>query len=171
MAANAPMKYSVDDLTPDILAGIGKIIAWWGYLQLQLGVIIREVTNVRKETGYVLTIGPDLNVLCTMIKTLTHSDHWIKDAGLRNDLAKFGKDVRDKSDHRNDYAHGVFGYQGDNPRIFVRHLFKSPPHRITPGTEPITPASLGKISDEARDLWLRAQDITHRLKALKRKRP
>ena len=39
--------HPIDDMPPEILAEIGKIIAWWGYLQFQLGVIIRESVRVK----------------------------------------------------------------------------------------------------------------------------
>ena len=164
-----PAKFGIDELPPEILAGIGRIVAWWGYLQFQLGVIIREATKLRKETGRVLTVGPEIGVLCNIIRTITFSDYWIKDDAIRSDLQKLGEDVRKKSDNRNDYAHGVFGYKGDNPKVFVRHLMRLPSHRIVPDEEPITPESLKKFSDEARALWVRAQEITHKLKALKQK--
>ena len=163
-------KYLIDDLPPDILAGIGLIIAWWGYLQLQLGVIIREAAKLEVETGFALTIGPDVVDLCKMIQSLAGTDHWIKDPVLRADMEKLRKDVLNKSSHRNEYAHGTFGYSGEDPKRYVRHLFSTPAQRIQPGEEPMTPESLTLISDEARALWQRAQDITHRLKALPGKR-
>lgn len=162
-----PKIYAVDDLPTDILAGIGKIIAWWGYLQFQLGVIIRVATKLSRDTGNVLTIGPDLSALCRIINTLADSDHWIKDENIRKDLSKLAKDVRDKSTKRNDYAHGVFGFSDNDQKVLVRHLFKKPQHKITPGTEKLTQHDLQIVIDEARDLWIRAQDLTHRLKALR----
>lgn len=74
-----PSNFDVDRLPADILSGIGLIIGWWGYLQFQLGVIIRKAMKLQDDTGRVLTYGPDLKVLCNIIDTLTHSDHWIKD--------------------------------------------------------------------------------------------
>ena len=43
------MLHAVDLMPQDILAEIGKIIAWWGYIQFQLGVIIREIAEIPKR--------------------------------------------------------------------------------------------------------------------------
>lgn len=161
--------HPIDEIPPDTFAEIGKIVAWWGYLQFQLGAIIREISNLPKDTGRVLTVGPDLSVLCNIIRTFTKSDHWIKDENIRADLEKLAKDVRDKSSDRNDYAHGVFGY-GENPNEFVRFLMKQPEHRIKPYAEPLKVDDLKKIANDARGLWIRAQDITERLKSSRKKR-
>lgn len=160
---SATFKNQIDEFPQEILAGIGEIVARWGYLQWQLAAIIREITNLPKDSGRVLTIGPELGVLCNIIKTLTHSDHWIKDDAIRADLKKLAKDVREKAEHRNDYAHGIFGL-GDKPNTFVRILVTSSAHRIKPDEEVITPDSLKKLADEAHQLWVRAQDITIRWK-------
>ena len=158
-----PSNFDVDRLPADILSGIGLIIGWWGYLQFQLGVIIRKAMKLQDDTGRVLTYGPDLSVLCNIIDTVTHSDHWIKDKGIRDDLKKLIKDVRDNSEKRNDYAHGMFGYD-EKKNVFIRHLLKTPAHRVTPGTEEMTVDSLGEVSDEARNLWSQAHGITGRLR-------
>jgi hypothetical protein len=97
-----------------------------------------------------------LGVLCTMIATLTSSDHWIKEASIRNDLKKLGSDVRDASKHRNDYAHGVFAL-GSRSGTFVRLLLMSGAHRLKPGEEEITVASLKAVASQAEHLWDRAQ--------------
>ncbi|MDP4028527.1 MAG: hypothetical protein Q8P42_06110 [Gallionella sp.] len=167
MSKIVPKIYAVDDIPTDILASIGKIIAWWGYLQFQLGVIIRIATKLSRGTGNVLTIGADLSSLCRIITTLADSDHWIKDENIRKDLAKFADDVRRKSTRRNDYAHGVFGFSDDDQNVLVRHLFKQSQHKVTPGIEKLTQHDLQIVIDEARDLWNRAQDLTHRLKSLR----
>jgi hypothetical protein len=109
LAIAPPPKYAVDDLPPDILAGIGKIIAWWGYLQFQLGAILREATAISENAGYVLTVGPDLSDLCRAIRSVADSDLWIADLALRKDLRKLVGDVLGKAGVRNSYAHGVFG--------------------------------------------------------------
>jgi hypothetical protein len=168
MTKPVPKIFAVDDIPPDILARIGKIIAWWGYLQFQLGVIIRVATKLPRDTGNVLTIGPDLGALCGILRTLAHSDHWIKDESIRKEIFKLADNVRDKSTKRNDYAHGVFGFSGDDQKEFVLHLLKKhPSHRVTPGKQILTPAILEQDVEEVRDLWSRAQDLTHKLKALR----
>jgi hypothetical protein len=99
--------------------------------------------KLNNDTGRVLTQGPDVSVLCNIIRTLTRSDHWIKDKAIRNDLEKLYKDVRDKAEMGNNYAHGIFGYD-EKKNTFIRHLFRSPAHRVTPGTEEMNVDSLGR---------------------------
>lgn len=161
--------HPIDEIPQAILAGIGEVVARWGYLQFQLGVIIREISSLPKDTGRVLTVGPDLSVLCNIIRTFTASNHWIKDEKIRADLKNLADDVREKSSDRNDYAHGVFGF-GENPNEFVRLLMKQPKHRIKPASEPLKVEDLKRIADDARNLWIRAQEITNKLKSSKRKR-
>src|SRR4051794_18870170 len=60
----------VDSLPVDILAGIGKLLAWWGYLQFQLGVVLREGCNWSKETGRLVTTDSNLRPLTRMLRVL-----------------------------------------------------------------------------------------------------
>jgi len=164
-----PGGFSVDDVPHDTVRQIGLLIGWWGYLQMQLGVVIREAIKVKRDTGRVITIGRDISVatLCDMIRHLVASDRWIQDATLRADADILRKAVLKATSNRNDYAHGVFGTDDEKPGVFVRHLLKDPVHKTSPGTEEITAESVGKLVQEARLLWLRAQDITQRLKGRK----
>jgi len=157
------MLHAVDLMPQDILAEIGKIIAWWGYIQFQLGVIIREIAEIPKDTGRVLTIGPDIIPLCKMLSTFTENDRWVKEKSLRESIRKFANEVQNKADHRNDYAHGIFGYD-DKKRCFVRHLMKTRSNRIQPQIEAIKVEDLKKYSGEARVLWEEAEKIIRALK-------
>jgi hypothetical protein len=149
--SSPPSEFDIDRLPPEIFSGIGRLIAWWGYLQFELGVIIREVTKLPEDTGRVLIIGAQLGVLCSTARTLTRSDRWIKDGNIRRDLIKLVGDVEKRAEKRNDYAHGVFDYDKDN-NVFVLHLFTRSAHRENPVSQPIDAESLEALSDEARDL-------------------
>src|SRR5687768_8815410 len=92
-----PARFAADEMPQELLAAIGEIIVRWGYLHFQLHVTVREVLSLRKDTGRVVLIGPELSVLCNMLRTLTASDHWIKDKGIREEIEQLGKDVRDAS--------------------------------------------------------------------------
>jgi hypothetical protein len=156
-------RYNIDGFPPEIARGIGEIIARWGYLQLQLGVIVRVALGMRKDAGRVVTGGANISELCRMLNTLAYSDHWVKDEDVRLRMKALAKHVQRKSSDRNDYAHGVFG-DGDQPGVFVRHLMKDPEHRIRPAVQVITPAALQTVSNDARELWMRAEYITLKLK-------
>jgi|GEM_PF-4579971 len=163
------ISFAIDDLPGEILSGIGEIIARWGYLEFQLGVIVREIAELPKDTGRVLTIGPGLSSLCGMLRTFASSDNWIADESLRSKINKLVKDVQDKVPHRNNYAHGVFGFkkEGDE-KVFVRHLMRGPSHSVAPDVEVVTQGNLKDLAQEAQDLWERAQEITTKLKVAKK---
>lgn len=155
---------AVDQFPQDILAGIGTIVAKWGYLQFQLGVIVRYLSDLPKDTGRVLMVGAELGVLCNMIRTFTSSDRWISDTKLRDDLKRFARDVQDAASVRNDYAHGVFGL-GSTPGTYIRYLIHSAEHRREPGEEILTADGLALIANRAQQLWIRAEDLSQRIKA------
>jgi hypothetical protein len=166
-----PPKYAIDDMPREILTGIGEIVCWWGYLQFQLGVIVREAIDIETKDGYLLTLGPAMSSLTAMLVTITSTDHWIKDKQIRDDIDDLTSRIRKRVNHRNDYAHGVFGFSDNTQKTASRHLFSSPAQRLSPGSEPITAQSLAILADEVRGLWDEAQGITRRLKALNKKRP
>jgi hypothetical protein len=166
MEVKPSSRYSIDDVPTEILTEIGRLIGWWGYLQLQLGVIVREAAGLKRDAGRVFTIGRDINIstLCDMISSLVFSDHWISRSDVREDLRKLRSAVLNSVHHRSDYAHGVFGFDGEKPGAIVRHLMKKPEHKVSPETAEITVESVKKLVSEVRKLWVRAQDITRRLK-------
>jgi hypothetical protein len=160
-----PARFDIDKILPEILAEIGRIIAWWGYLQFQIGVIIRESTRLSKDVGFLVTIGPNLVDLCKAAKKITVSSHWVKDESIRSDLRILLGDIQRAAETRNAYAHGVFGFQKGTQDVFVRYFLDAKPECVSLSEEVLTIESLRKVSDQARGLWSRAQDITHRLKA------
>lgn len=164
MATKQVVNFALDQLDDDILKGIGKIVSRWGYLQYQLGVIIREAMKLKKETGRVLTGGMEVGVLIGVLRTISKTDKYVPNAKMREVLKAFANDVQKASDHRNDYAHGVFGYTDDIPPRFARYLWKEAQHRINPEWEVITASHLDDLATEARNLWVRAQVITKQLK-------
>jgi hypothetical protein len=159
LAIKPPTKYDVDRLPPELLAGIGKIIAWWGYLQFQMGVIIRAATEIDVGVGYLLTIDPDLSRLCDAAVKIANSDRLMAESKLAQDLRKLAGDIKAKAGDRNDFAHGVFGPGKTNPGVFVRHHFKSGRRQ----EEVITVESLEQRWREARAFWMRAQVIKRKL--------
>jgi hypothetical protein len=77
--------------------------------------------------------------------------------------------LQKKADIRNNHVHGVFGYVDDKPEQRVRHSFKPKGHRVNPGFERISEASLKKMADDAQALWNRAEDLSNRIKDLRKK--
>jgi len=165
MATGLPTE-AIDTMPVELLAGIGEVVARWGYLQFQLGVIIREACRVDRQTGTLLTQGPTIQSLCASITAIADSEHWLKDAELRADLRKLATRVRNAKDVRNEYAHGVFGF-GGTEGVFARYVFDKKGGPMVP--EPITVEGLKRDALKPRELWEEAQRITRRLKALRQK--
>ena len=160
---NEGTKSAIDEMPTELLAGIGEVVARWGYLHFQLGVIVREIAGIKdKALGRVITLGPELSAVCGQLRVLTMTDRWLKDETLRKDIQELAEDARDSSKHRNNYAHGI--YAKSDSGGFVRILLQEAAHRIRPGEEAITVDLLKRHAKEAANLWVRAQVITDRLK-------
>jgi len=111
----------------------------------------------------------ELNAKCGMLKALTFNERWIKDDKLRTEIRDLADEIREKSDNRQDYAHGVLGFDLDGPNAFARYLFKKATHRIPPSSESITSESLKAAAEVVRALMDRAVDLTVRLIVSNRK--
>jgi hypothetical protein len=161
-----PSGFSPDNLTPEILMGIGEIVAHWSYLEFQLGVLLREALNVSMAAERVLIADMHAQPLCRALKTVTLDDTWIKDGKIRDDLRKLAGDVSDSADSRNDVAHGVFGFivEQDGKHL-ARYKRRKGMQRIKPEAERVTAESLKEAAEEVRDLGVRAQDLTVHLLA------
>lgn len=66
-------------------------------------------------------------------------------------------------------AHGVFGFVvlAPDAKHLARYMQKKGLQRIKPQAEIVTPESLKQTAEELRDLGVRAQDLTVRLKQWK----
>src|SRR5262245_41082421 len=106
------------------------IVSRWGYLQYQLGVIIRVAMGLKDDKGRVLTGGMEVGVLLGVLRTIANekNDAYVKNPKMRALIRTFVDDVQNASINRNDYAHGVFGYTDETPPRFARLLWKSGPH-------------------------------------------
>lgn len=169
IAAKTMGRFAASDLPPEILAGIGAVIAQWSYLAFQMTVILRLGFKLTKETQRAILLGADVGVLCGQMRTLAGTDHWIKDKAIRDEIESLAEEIQKKSKARNDYAHGVFGYfvgkaGGPDEEKFVRFLMKSAEQRVTPLPEEITAETLGDHTKVALRLWDRAQALTQRMK-------
>ncbi len=158
-----------DTLPPEYFAKIGEIIFVWARLEYQLGVLIREGYLIDKDTGRALTIGMDIGVACGVLRTLTYTNHWVEDKAVIKELRELVTDIKDKTEHRHQFAHVVVGCSENNYEEFSRYLFKAAEHRINPGHEIVTLNSLQIFVEEVRGFLRRAIDLTGQLKTLKRK--
>jgi len=163
--------FSPDNLTPEILTGIGEVVAHWSYVEFQLGVLIREALNISRATGRVFMADMRIHPLCEAARTVTLDSTWIGDEQIRKDITKLANDIDGTTQVRHDYAHGVFGFliEEDSNALarYVQKGGRGGRNRIEPDFEKVTPEGLKKIADVARDLGVRAQDLTVRVKQWK----
>ena len=168
--ANSPItpEFVADTLPQNLLAALGDIVVRWGRLEWQFSNLLAMAFELPKDTDRALLIGAELNVLCATARTLALTDRWIKDERLRSELSALAEEIRKKSKNRNNHAHGVFGFDMEEPNSFARYQFKEPPHRISPSSEKLRLPQLQKLASEAQGLVDRTVDLTVRLKASRR---
>lgn len=155
-ALMASSKKGVSSKQVERMIGVTYKTAWFMTMRL------REA--MKAPGGMFSAGGATIEADETYVGGKAANDHWISDKTLRDELSDLAEDVRDKSKHRNDYAHGVFGY-GEKPGTFARFLFKSSHHRVNPDVEILTVDLLKKRAHEAADLWVRSQTLTVKLKS------
>lgn len=165
-----PTKFAPHSLSREEFAELGRMVAWWGYVEYQAAVIIRvSCFKLSREEQWLLLGGAGIASLSGYLRTLAHSDFWIKDKGITDDIAAFADDVQKAAQKRNDYVHGVFGYVDNNPAQRVRISFRPRHHRTHPDSYPISESILKTLADDAEALWNRAEDLSNRIKALRKK--
>jgi len=160
--------FSPDNLTPEILTGIGDVVACWSYVEFQLAVLIREALNISRATGRVFMADMRIHPLCEAARTVSLDSRWVGDEKLREDITKLANDIDGSAHSRHAYAHGVFGFLiEEESNALARYIQKKPNERIEPRSEVVTPAILKQIADEAHDLGVRAQNLTMRVRRWK----
>lgn len=161
--------YLADTLDAEGLQAVGDIIVRWSRLEWQLGNLLVVILGIPKDAGRVLTIGMEIGAIIGCLKTVTHNNHWIKSQTLRIEIRQLAKDVRSETEKRHAYAHAVFGIDLAGTNGYARYLFKEPPHRILPESEPLDLVEMRAIAQGAQAFIHRATDLTVRLKASREK--
>lgn len=166
--ANAPEifpPYVADALPSELLVVLGEIIFRWGRLQWQLANMLVVGFEVPKDTGLVLTSTMDIGFLCDTLRALTYNECWVSDEPLREEIRRLAGDVKNKASVRNNYAHGVFGYDLDEPDSFARYIFRAKEKgEVVPAYEPVTLEKLRLDASEAQVFVRRTIDLTIKLK-------
>ena len=157
------------DIDPDYYAAIGEIAARWSSLEHRLTVLIREGFKVDKAAGRALTASMNASTLVQTARTLTGFPQWITDASLRKDVKSLVDDVEKRREKRNSYVHGVYGPETAKPGTLYRILMRGGAHILAPDGEPIALPDLQAFAKELRDLQLRGNTLSDRLKASQRK--
>jgi hypothetical protein len=155
-------------LSDKYLEAIGSVVTNWSRLEWQMCNLLVVGLDIPKDAGRVLTVGMEIGVICGCLRTMTHSNHWVKDETLRKGIKKLTRDVLDTAKSRGEYAHSIFTNQLDREGP-SRLLFKEAAHRIQPSKVAVPVDDISAFSDELWDLQSKATDLTVRLVASRRK--
>jgi len=166
-----PMTFAPDSLSKGEREQLGRLVAWWGYVEYQAMVIVRVCCEkMTKEDMWLILVGAEVNALSSMLRTIAFSDHWIQDKTLRDRIGAFAGTLQNNAEKRNNHIHAVYGHVNNNVKKRVRHSFKPKGHRATPSFELVSAASLKRMANEAQALWQTAQNLSDDLKAYMAKR-
>ncbi len=165
-----PIKVVPHKLPDEISSYIGQIIYRWSKIQLGLTQLITFGFDIPIDTGRALTIGMEMNVLCGVLRTLSLG-RWIKNESLRKEIQKLAKDIKNKSEARNSFAHCVFVTDVRNPKSLEKYLTHKSEHRIIPLLEKVEITKMKQLVDDADALLARLDFIIFELQPFSKKSP
>ncbi len=157
------------DITPEYYAAIGEITARFSWLEHRLSVLIREGYRFDKAAARAVLSKMDANTLIQAVTTLAKFDNWIQDAAVRTELLEFVKDVDKQRAVRNQFIHGVYGPETTNANTLYRILMKSGDEILEPKGSPVTIPQLLEFARLLRDLQLRGNVLSNKIKILQRR--
>jgi hypothetical protein len=159
------------DLPPDYCAAIGEVCARWAWLEFQCGVIAREVLSLDKTEGYAITGGMSMRSISTVLKALALGKTLDNHPTLKAAVGDLGKKLSNIGDFRNEYAHGIWGYEKEgNPQLGL-WKFKRPEDRAEPNWVNKPLATVQDAAATLREFQVQAQQLTWDLKDVLRKKP
>lgn len=159
------LTHIADKLPPNFLRVVGEMIVRWSRLQWQLSNLVAVGFNIPKDTSRAFTVRMSTGNICNLVLILTENDRWIKDDTLREEIKCLSKEIMNKVENRNNFAHGAFFFDLDTPNEFYRMVTNSKKNTITPSYEKIDVSQLKQLALEARSLVQRTADLTVKLKA------
>ncbi len=163
---------SGDQVPEPIRTKIGELINRWAFIEYQLKVIIRVSLGITRATQNLLLHARDLRNLCELIEQIAGAgDLWVPDASLREEMVSLANTIAKGSSARNDYAHGIFAIprKGAHSGKFSRLLYQKLEHKLNPDWQRINIKDFEPLIKKAQQLGVRAQNVTVKLKPLKKK--
>jgi hypothetical protein len=164
-ATNKPqtiMLKPIVDLPTDYCIALGQIASKWSWLENQLGVLIREGFGLDKKEGRVLLAGMAMKVKSPILRILALK--WVGDATLRDELRKLAKDCIKQTNPRNDHIHGFWVHPVGHPDIIGLQIMESGEQRYLPDFKRVPLADLHKIVSDLKQIQIRAQLLTDKIK-------
>lgn len=152
------------ELPPEYNAAIGEICSRWSWLEFQSGVIVREVLRLDKPAGFAITGGMSMRSVSTVLLALSLGKFLDQHPKLKADLGHLGKKLHNIGDLRNEYAHGIWGYENQkNPKLGL-WKFRSPEDRVGKTWIHKPLSALLADAKTLKGLQEKAQDLTWDLK-------
>jgi hypothetical protein len=143
---------------------IGEICSRWSWLEFQCGVIAREVLRLDKAAGFALTGGMSMRSVSTVLIALSLGKFLDNYPNLKGGLNSLGEKLYNIGDMRNEYAHGIWGYENQqNPNLGL-WKFKRPEDRVSAKWINKPLAALQADAKKLKELQHKAQDLTWDLK-------
>lgn len=157
------------DTPRDYFAAIGEVAVRWSRLEYQAGVLARVGFKLGKDEQRSLIFGMDMKVLRSVLRAVAQG--WISDRELARDIRGFADKAASLRGKRGDFVHGLYGYWSGKPERWFRFKLKPPEQRGNFNAQPISPTDIAAFAKQLRELQLRAQELTTRLKAVHGTRP
>ncbi len=160
-------KYIATDLPSDISRIVGDIIYKSSRIQFGLTILIAHGFDIPEDTSRALTIGMEMHVLTSILRTLAFNDRWIKDETIRKQIIDLADDIKKLAEWRNTFAHGIFVLDAMNPESLEKYLVKNSSQRITPELKKVELEQLTEVASKANDIDLFIHFIMLKLKIMK----
>jgi hypothetical protein len=160
-----------DTLPPELLKEIGELIVRWSNVEFYLVNIITKGFGIPIATGRALAFGMPISAKTKVLRHLANTDHWIHDEELRLKIKKYSQKIDKDIRNRNNFAHGIFGFDLEGPDVFYRFLLKEQPHSAPVRGEEINVGGLKNLVRDVQNLGLHGLNLMDQLERMEKKSP
>lgn len=152
------------NLPPEYYQAIGEICQRWAWLEFQCGVLAREVLRLDKKAGYAVTGGMSMRSISTVLEALSLGNYLDRYPELKARLNALAVKLSSIGEFRNEYAHGIWGYEKQGDSCLGLWKFKKPEDRMEPNWVHKPLNALLDAATTLRGLQETAQQLTRDLK-------
>ena len=149
---------------------IGEICQRWAWLEFQCGVIAREILKLDKKSGYALMGGMALKPVANVLVALSLGHYLDIYPSLKQRVLELGENLSKLGDFRNEYAHGLWGYQSQQNTKLGLWKLRRPEDRASPKWVHKTMSEMRNAIQTLKSHQKNAQQLTWDLKNTLRKK-
>lgn len=164
---NVPLQFLADTLPPALLKEIGELIVRWSNVEFYLVNIITRGFDIPLATGRALAFGMPISAKTKSLRILANTNHWIHDKELRQRINDYSNSIDKNIKNRNNFAHGIFGFDLNGPDVFYRYLLKENPHKAPVQAEEINVDGLKKLVRDVQNLGVQGLNLMDQLERLR----